>query len=71
MSIDKAGPPEVIYEVATDRNNNLVTPKTFEMMTKAEVEEVMAERRHQQRRPEWGKNQFGEDRPLSAWDLLD
>ena len=70
MSIDKANPANVKDEVATSRNNNLVTAKTFEMMTEAEREEIMRERQKRQEDPEWGRNQFGEARPLSAWDRL-
>jgi hypothetical protein len=69
MSIDKTNPANVKDEVATSQNNNLVTAKTFEMMTEDEVEAIMAQRR-QEDRPEWGKNRFGDDRPLSAWDRL-
>ena len=57
-------------EVTTSQNNNLVTAKTFEMMTEDEVEEIVAERRRNEGRPEWEKNRFGDDRPLSAWDRL-
>jgi hypothetical protein len=57
-------------EVTTSQNNSVVTAKTFEMMTEDEVEQIMAERRGKEYRPEWGKNRFGDDRPLSAWDRL-
>jgi len=40
------------------------------MMTEAEREEIMRERQKRQEDPEWGRNQFGEARPLSAWDRL-
>jgi hypothetical protein len=55
---------------ATPRKPNpqIVTPKSFEQMTEPEVEEIMEERRRKEERPEWGHNEFGEPRPLSAWD---
>jgi len=71
MSIDKVSPPNTNNEVVADQNNNLVTPKTFEMMTEAEVEELMAERQRKQDRSEWCRTRFGDPRPLSEWDLLD
>jgi hypothetical protein len=49
-------------------NPQIVTPKTFEQMTEDEVEEIMARRKEDQ--PEWEKNRFSDDRPLSAWDRL-
>jgi hypothetical protein len=52
-------------------NPHVVTPKTFEQMTEIEIEEVMAKRRRKQDPPEWGRNQFGDPRPLSAWDRID
>jgi hypothetical protein len=57
---------------ATDRkpNPSVVTPKTFEQMTEDEVEEIMEQRRRKNDRPEWGRNEFGDDRPLSAWDYI-
>ena len=70
MSIDKANPANVKDEVATSRNNNLVTAKTFEMMTEAERDFIVREREAQQEHPEWGRNSVGEPRPLSAWDRL-
>jgi hypothetical protein len=70
MSVDKANPPNVKGEVTTSQNNNLVTAKTLEMMTEDEVEEIMEQRQRKNERPEWGKNPFGEDRPLSAWDYI-
>jgi hypothetical protein len=70
MTLDKANPPNANDGLAITQNNNLVTPKTFEMMTEAECEEVMRQRQERQEHPEWGRNQFGEPRPLSAWDRL-
>jgi hypothetical protein len=69
MSADKAIPADAKDGVTTSQNNNFVTAKTFEMMTEDEVEAIMAQRR-QEDRAEWGKNRFGDDRPLSAWDRL-
>jgi hypothetical protein len=40
-------------------------------MTEIEVEQIMAERRRMEDRPEWGRDQFGDPRPLSAWDRID
>jgi hypothetical protein len=70
MSVDKANPANVKDEVTTSQNTNIVTPKTFEMMTEAEREAVVREREARQEHPEWGRNTFGEARPLSAWDRL-
>jgi hypothetical protein len=70
MTIDKANPPDAKDELALSQNDNLGTPKTFEMMTEAEREEVMRQRQERQEHPEWARNQFGEARPLSAWDRL-
>jgi hypothetical protein len=58
---------------APDRKPNprIVMPKTFEQMTESEIEEIMEQRRRKKERPEWGKNQFGEPRPLSAWDYVE
>jgi hypothetical protein len=53
---------------APDRN--VVTPKTFEQMTEDKVEEIMEQRRRKADRPEWSKDRFGDDRPLSAWDNI-
>jgi hypothetical protein len=55
---------------APDRNPQIVRPKTFEDMDDSEVEEIMEERRRKQERPDWGRNEFGEARPLSAWDNI-
>ena len=71
MSIDKVSPAGVNNEFATGHGNNVVRPKTFEMMTDAEVDEVMAERRRKREQPEWGRNRFGDPRPMSAWDRID
>lgn len=70
MSIDTANPANAKDAAATSQNDNIVTAKTFEMMTEYEVEAIMAERRLIEDRPEWGKNPFGDDQPLSAWDRL-
>jgi hypothetical protein len=70
MSVDKANPANVKDEVTTSQNNSIVTPKTLEMMTEDEVEQIMAERRRKEDRAEWGKNQFDDDRPPSAGDRL-
>jgi hypothetical protein len=51
-------------------DRSVVTPKTFEQMIDDEVEEIMEERRRKQERPDWGRNEFGEARPLSAWDYI-
>jgi hypothetical protein len=69
MTID-ANPPDAKDELAISQNDNRVTPKAFEMMTEAEREDVMRQRQERQEYPEWGRNQFGEARPLSAWDRL-
>jgi hypothetical protein len=71
MSVDKANPANAKDEVTTSQNNNIITAKTFEMMTEDEVEEIMAQRRRKEDRPEWRKDRFGDDRPLSAWDYFD
>jgi len=70
MSIDKANPANVKDEVAISQNDNLVTPKTFEMMTEAEREAIVREREARQEHPEWGRSKFGEPRPLSGWDKV-
>jgi hypothetical protein len=53
---------------APDRN--VVRPRTFEEMEESEVEEIMEQRRRKADRPEWNKDRFGDDRPLSAWDFI-
>ena len=70
MTLDKANPPEAKDELAIPQNDNLVTPKTFEMMTEAEREAILREREARQEHPEWGRNGFGDLRPLSAWDRI-
>jgi hypothetical protein len=70
MGRDKVSPADINDEVAAHRDNNLVTPKTFEMMTDGEREDVMREREERQEHPEWGSNRWGEPRPLSGWDRL-
>ena len=70
MTIDRANPPDVKDELAISQNDNLVTPKTFEMMTEAEREAIVREREARQEHPEWGRNGFGDLRPLSAWDRI-
>ena len=68
MTIDKANPPNAKDELAISQNNNLVTPKTFEMMTEAERDAIVREREARQEHPEW--NRWGESRPLNGWDRL-
>lgn len=56
-------PPERRFDPRT------VRPLGPQDMTESEIEELMAKRRPKGR-PEWGRNEFGERRPLSAWDYV-
>jgi hypothetical protein len=70
MTVDKANAADDNDKVPASQKNNIVTAKTFEMMTEDEVEQIMAERSRTKDRPEWGKDRFGNEQPLSAWDRL-
>jgi hypothetical protein len=53
----------------TDRrfDPRTVRPLGPEDMTESEIDELMANRQPKDR-AEWGRNEFGDKRPLSAWD---
>jgi hypothetical protein len=56
--------PEAKTERCSDPR--IARPKTLEDMSLDEIEEIM--RRRNAGSFEWGRNEFGEPRPLSAWD---